>query len=313
MQNSYLRIEVPTQAAESRDRDFFGVPPEAGYFGPESGRMKDRKPAATAATDGGGSVAERTCRSLLGAAHSILDKNDVAYRVKALSSEKWGEIVMQKNWTKKEEVPFDKKGAQRMNETAKTVFAPVYPVIAQNALSVTGISHGVCLDLGSGPGMLAISVARAAPGMKVISFDFSGDAREIARGNIKEAGFSDRIEIAEGDVHAMPFEDGYADLIVSRGSMFFWDDLKEAFQEIFRVLARGGATYIGGGFGSRELRERVIEEMLKRDPEWDCYAKKKADENDLQRFREMFEEIGVGAYRIIDDETGFWIVLKKRA
>ena len=218
---------------------------------------------------------------------------------------------MEKNWTKKEEVPFDKKGAQKMNETAKTVFAPVYPVIAQNALSVTGISQGVCIDLGSGPGMLAIAMAQAAPEMKVVSFDFSGDAREIARGNINEAGLRNRIEVAEGDVHAMPFEDGYADLIVSRGSMFFWDDLKAAFQEIFRVLAPGGATYIGGGFGSRELRERVVEEMLRRDPNWDCYAKKKADEEDRRRFREMFKDIGVNAYRIIDDETGFWIVLLK--
>ncbi|MFZ7110383.1 MAG: alpha-amylase family glycosyl hydrolase [Desulfatiglandales bacterium] len=38
--------------------------------------MKGQNPAATGAMDGGGSVAERTCRSLLGAAHSILDKSD---------------------------------------------------------------------------------------------------------------------------------------------------------------------------------------------------------------------------------------------
>ena len=219
---------------------------------------------------------------------------------------------MQKNWTKKEDVPFDKKGTQKMNETAKTVFAPVYPVIAQNALSVTGISQGVCIDLGSGPGMLAIAMARAAPEMKIVSFDFSGDARELARENINEHGFMDRIEITEGDVHAMPFEDGYADLIVSRGSMFFWDDLKGAFREVLRVLAPGGATYIGGGFGSGELRDQVVAEMLKRDPTWDCYAKKKADEEDRRRFREMFKEIGVDAYRIIDDETGFWIIISKR-
>ena len=219
---------------------------------------------------------------------------------------------MEKNWTKKEDIPFDRKGAQKMNETAKTVFAPVYPVIAQNALSVTGISRGVCIDLGSGPGMLAIAMAHVAPEMKVVSFDFSGDAREFALENIHENGLADRIEIAEGDVHAMPFEDGYAGLMVSRGSMFFWNDLKGAFQEIFRVLAPGGATYIGGGFGSLELRDRVVAEMQKRDPDWDCYAKKKAGDEDHRRFGDMFEEIGVGAYRIIDDETGFWIVLFKR-
>lgn len=51
--------------------------------------------------------------------------------------------------------------------------------------------------------------------------------------------------------------------------------------------------------------------MLKRDPTWDCYAKKKSKEDDIQRFGDMFEALGCTTYRIIDDETGFWIVLTK--
>ena len=224
-----------------------------------------------------------------------------------------GEAAAEKNWTKKKDVPFDLKGARQMNEVAKTVFAPIYPVIAQNALAVTGVSRGVCLDLGSGPGMLAMAMAQAAPEMEVISFDFSGAAREIAQENIDAAGLSERIRIAEGDVHAMPFDNGYASLIVSRGSLFFWDDLKGAFTEIFRVLAPGGATYIGGGFGNAQLRDQVVAEMLKRDPTWDCYAKKKAKGEDIERFSAMFAEIGCTTHRIIDNETGFWIVLSKPA
>lgn len=218
---------------------------------------------------------------------------------------------MEKNWTQSKEVHFDHKGALQMNDVAKTIFAPIYPVIARNALSVTGIAQGVCLDLGSSPGMLAMAVAREAPEMTVVSFDFSGAARAIARVNIEEAGLAARVRIAEGDVHAMPFADGYANLIVSRGSLFFWEDLKGAFSEILRVLAPGGATYIGGGFGNAALREQVIAEMLKRDPTWDCYAKKKAKGDDINRFGDMFKELGCATFRIIDDETGFWIVLTK--
>jgi ubiquinone/menaquinone biosynthesis C-methylase UbiE len=218
---------------------------------------------------------------------------------------------MEKNWTKKKEVHFDRDGALQMNDVAKTIFAPIYPVIAQNALSVTGISRGICLDLGSGPGMLAMAMARAAPEMKVISFDFSGAARAIAQENIDEACLGQRVTISRGDVHDMPFEDGCTDLIVSRGSLFFWEDLKGAFSEILRVLAPGGATYIGGGFGNSALGEQVIADMLKRDPEWDCYAKKRAKGDDMKRFGDMLEELGCTTYRIIDDETGFWIVLSK--
>ncbi len=35
------------------------------------------------------------------------------------------------------------------------------------------------------------------------------------------------------------------------------------------------------------------------------------DEEDRRRFAEMFLELDVSAYRMIDDETGFWIVLIK--
>ena len=220
---------------------------------------------------------------------------------------------MEKNWTQTKTATFDKENALKMNHIAKTVFAPIYPVIARNAMAVTGKSEGVCLDLGSGPAMLSISMAKEAPKMKVIAFDFSEDSHRIAMDNINEEKLAQRIVTATGDVHAIPFEDNYADLIVSRGSMFFWTDLKDAFREIYRVLSPGGATYIGGGFGSLALKEHVIREMAKVNPEWDCYAKKKSDDDGIKRFQEMFLELGCTTYKIIDDETGLWIVLFKPA
>lgn len=219
---------------------------------------------------------------------------------------------MQKNWTQTTSPTFNRDNALKMNDIAKTVFAPIYPVIADNALAVTGINRGLCVDLGSGPAMLAMAVARRAPELEVVAFDFSADSLEIAMDNIREAQLDDRIRTASGDVHAMPFPDGYADLIVSRGSMFFWEDLEGAWREIRRILAPGGATYIGGGFGNLELREQVVGEMLKRNPAWDCYAKKKTGEDGKDRFARMFRKLGCeDEHRIIDDESGFWVVLRK--
>ena len=218
---------------------------------------------------------------------------------------------MENNFTQTKKVTFDRNSAVSMNEIAKTVFAPIYPVIARNALVVTGIEKGVCLDLGSGPGMLAISMAIEAPELEVVAFDFNEDARSVAADNISEAGLTDRIGTLTGDVHDIPYEDERIDLIVSRGSMFFWEDLKGAFREIWRILAPGGATYLGGGFGSLALRDQVIREMAVRDPEWKCYAKK-MDDKGRERFEKMFMEIGCeNHYRIIDDDTGMWVVLRK--
>jgi ubiquinone/menaquinone biosynthesis C-methylase UbiE len=220
---------------------------------------------------------------------------------------------MKKNWTQTKTAAFDRDNAIKMNTIARTVFAPIYPVIAKNAIAASGITRKRCVDLGSGPAMLAIAMAQTAPEMDVLAFDFSEDSRAIAMDNIARAGLENRITTAAGDVHAMPFEDNYADLIVSRGSMFFWKDLSAAFGEIYRILAPGGATYIGGGFGSLELRDQVIRDMAKVNPEWDCYAKKKTDDGSHARFQEMFASLGCHKYQIIDDDTGFWILLFKPA
>ena len=220
--------------------------------------------------------------------------------------------MTQTNWTKTKTPVFDRDNAQTMNKIAKTVFWPIYPVIAGNAMAITGISRGRCLDLGTGPAMLALAMAQATPKMTVTAFDSSKDSVEIAEENIRQAGLGKQVVTAFGDVHQMPFEDGRFDLIVSRGSMFFWKDLKSAFSEVLRVLAPGGGTYIGGGFGSLALKNQVIKEMAKVDPSWDCYAKKKTGDDGHSRFERMFAQLGCqDQYRIIDDDTGFWIVLSK--
>ncbi|GAB6145940.1 hypothetical protein [Desulfocicer niacini] len=51
-----------------------------------------------------------------------------------------------------------------MDQIAKTLFSPIYPVIAKNTIAVTGICQGNGLDLGNGAGMLAM--AKEGPPMK---------------------------------------------------------------------------------------------------------------------------------------------------
>ncbi|HDR72826.1 MAG TPA: class I SAM-dependent methyltransferase [Methanoculleus sp.] len=207
---------------------------------------------------------------------------------------------------------FDKKGAGGMDEIAKTLFAPIYPVIAQNIIDRFGITRGTCIDIGSGPASLAIAVA-ARSDLEVIALDFSGDMHEAASRNIANAGMSDRIRLLCGDVHDIPLADDTADLIISRGSMFFWDDIHCAFREIYRVLKPGGTTYIGGGFGNRELRDAIAADMIRRNPDWKEFNEKNISPENVARFRTMLEEIGVPSFAIIYGDEGLWIVIAKTA
>lgn len=205
---------------------------------------------------------------------------------------------------------FEKKGARGMDEIAKTLFAPIYPVIAENIIRRFGITAGTCVDLGSGPASLSIAVARQSD-LSLIALDYSDDMHEAASRNIIEAGLSDRIRLLCGDVHAMPLDDDFADLIISRGSMFFWDDLQAAFREVYRILKPGGKTYIGGGFGNAKLRDEISAAMIKKNPDWKEFNRKNISPENVERFRAILDEIGVPEYEIILGDEGFWIVLSK--
>ena len=204
----------------------------------------------------------------------------------------------------------DKKGSRDMDEIAKTLFAPVYPVIAENIIRRFGISSGTCVDIGSGPASLAIAVARQS-NLSVIALDYSDGMHEAASRNINEAGLAERIRPLCGDVHAIPLDDDSADLIISRGSMHFWDDIRTAFREIYRILKPGGKTYIGAGFGNKELRDEIYITKNKENPDWKEFSRKTFSPENVERFRTMLDEIGVPEYEIILGDEGLWIVLSK--
>jgi len=66
-----------------------------------------------------------------------------------------------------------------MNSIAKTLFAPVYPMIAKQAIQRFGITTGTCIDLGSGPASLSIAIANASD-LQVIALDLSEEMQDVA-------------------------------------------------------------------------------------------------------------------------------------
>ena len=112
------------------------------------------------------------------------------------------------------------------------------------------------------------------------------------------------------DVHVLPFQNGCADLIVSRGSVFFWNDLPAAFNEIARVLAPGGQAWIGGGFGTKELREQISEKMAAINPQWQNNSKERLSPENQKVIEEAAEQTDLVCHTVRDD-SGFWVVLSK--
>lgn len=204
----------------------------------------------------------------------------------------------------------DKKAALEMDEISKTLFAPIYPLIAEDIKSRHGVLKGNCIDLGSGPGALSISLARITD-LHLYAVDQSRHAFSIATQNIEAARLENRITPIQSDISHMPFEDNFADLMVSRGSIFFWQDLSASFKEIYRVLKPGGKTHIGGGFGSPELKKKIFEEMAKKKDGFEERSKRRGSPETMKRIKDALDQTLAGKYQMTHSEKGFWIFITK--
>ncbi|HID06304.1 MAG TPA: class I SAM-dependent methyltransferase, partial [Armatimonadetes bacterium] len=150
--------------------------------------------------------------------------------------------------------------AEQMARTALTLFKPVYPALAKQIVQDTGITRGICIELGCGAGSLAIELAKLTQ-LKIYALDIDPQAVRIAQEQIVKNRLGERVYAMWGDACNLPFRDSFADLIISRGMIPFINDKAKVFREAWRVLKPNGAAYIGGGF-SRLLSEKQVQSIV---------------------------------------------------
>lgn len=111
------------------------------------------------------------------------------------------------------------------------------------------------LDVGCGRGLLLIEAARRlsvgagkSTGLDIWNVqDQSGNARPATLANATACGVSDRIELVDGDMCTMPFEDARFDVVVSSmaiHNVYSADGRAQAVREIIRVLKPGGRVLL---------------------------------------------------------------------
>ena len=203
----------------------------------------------------------------------------------------------------------DKKG---FNEIVKKIFYPVFPLLADDFLQKSGITKGVCLDIGAGNGYLGLALAEKS-NLQVRVVDIDSEMLEFAQENIRERQLADRVDTVRADVEALPFQDNYAHLIVSRGSVFFWENQVAGLNEVYRVLAPGGISFIGGGFATPELLEEVKNKMQEKNPDFGRHLAERIGPDAPDKFREVLRKTGIPESKseVSYDSANLWIVLKK--
>jgi len=199
--------------------------------------------------------------------------------------------------------------AKEYNEKVmKGHFKKVYPLIASQILQLTKISEGKCIDLGGGPGMLGISMAEIT-NLDVVIYDLLPDCVQLAKENAAERNLSHRVTSKQGVAEDIQFSDNSIDLVISRGSIFFWEDQKKGISEVYRVLKPAGWAYIGGGFGSQELLNEVIEQR-KDEPQWENDRKKRMSKRPPEYYQSILEDLEIPGF-VQGGPAGTWIIFQK--
>ena len=104
-----------------------------------------------------------------------------------------------------------------------------------------GIAAGnTVLDLGSGAGVEVFRAAKSVgPEGRVIGVDMTPEMIARARENALKGGYLN-VEFRQGDIEALPVEDGSVDVVLSNCVINLVPDKTQVFAEIHRVLKPGG-------------------------------------------------------------------------
>jgi ubiquinone/menaquinone biosynthesis C-methylase UbiE len=153
------------------------------------------------------------------------------------------------------------------------------------------------LDVGCGRGLLLLGAAQRLPRGRAVGIDLwqlsdlSGNARAATEANARALQVSDRVELVDGDMRALPFADGEFDAVLSSlavHNVYDREGRELALREIARVTRPGGRVLLQDfrhtadyaralrAAGFEQVERRLVNPLLMFPPTWRVGARKPA-------------------------------------
>ena len=98
---------------------------------------------------------------------------------------------------------------------------------------------GRLLEVPVGTGILTMPLYQTLPKAEITCLDYSPDMMAQAKEKADRLGLQN-VSFRQGDVGALPFEDGSFDAVLSLNGFHAFPDKEAAYRETFRVLRPGG-------------------------------------------------------------------------
>jgi len=104
--------------------------------------------------------------------------------------------------------------------------------------------RGPILDVGTGTALIPIEFCRQSSTGNVVAVDAAAHMIDLARENVRRAGFASRINLELVDAKGMPFPAGSFPAVMSNSIVHHIPDPRNVFTEIARVAAPGATIFV---------------------------------------------------------------------
>lgn len=143
---------------------------------------------------------------------------------------------------------FAPHGAGLYTAVAPRILRPLYRRVADDVAglleSIIVGENATVLEIGSGPGELALEIARRRPADDIVGIDLADAMIETAGRRAVAERLDDRVRFVLADAARLPLADDSIDVAVSTLSLHHWADPPAVFREIGRVLRPGAVALI---------------------------------------------------------------------
>lgn len=106
------------------------------------------------------------------------------------------------------------------------------------------VASGRLLDVGCGPGNIALKIARRLPQMRVTGVDFSLNMVLAGRAAAATQQLSSRVDFLAGDAKKLPFADRTFDFVLSNSVLHHLHDPMGMLNEMRRAVKPGGVVLL---------------------------------------------------------------------
>ncbi len=120
---------------------------------------------------------------------------------------------------------------------------------SHESMAVWGVSHfevnedDIILDIGCGGGRNLERFAEQIDSGKVVGIDYSEVSVEKSADLNEKAIEEGKVEVIQGSVSEMPFDDDVFDIVTGFETIYFWPDFINDLREVNRVLKKDGLVF----------------------------------------------------------------------